>query len=194
MTKHLATLPPRLMDGIGLGLLLAIAGAAYMLGVHPALDRRAAADRDRALLTTELASADSAVQGLKAAESTRDAIVAKRQGTLSLEPTEQVNSRISRLTSLAAEESVAIQQLTPGNPKSEAGKPFSSVPIRVQGTGEFADCIAFLARLRDQHRDIAVPSIHLSISQPASENQAARLDMTLELVWYAAPDDSAGRK
>jgi len=194
MNTRLSAQPARVIDSVGIALLLVVFAAAYALGVHPALDRRAAAALDRATLITEHANAKAAELALLDAQARRDAIVARQGTQLVLEKAEQTNSRISRLTALAAAEMIAIQQLTPGAPTREPGKPFISVPIRVQGTGEFAHCVSFLARLREEHQDIAVPTANLVIAQPASENQPARLDITLDLVWYAAPDDSAVRK
>lgn len=194
MTGTLAKLPPRALDGIGIAALIAIVAAAYAVGVHPALDRRAIAERDAATLATETANAESAARELAAAQKLRDTVLANRSEQLALEPASQVNARIGRLTALANEEAISIQQLTPGEPTFESGKPFTAVPIRVQGGGSFMDCIEFLRRLREEHRDIAVPAIGLSIGEPASENAPAHLDMTLDLVWHAAPDGSAGRK
>ncbi len=194
MMNRLAALPPRIIDALGAGAIVLICGAAYVLGVHPALDRRAAAEQDRRTLLAELAAAASAAEEVKSAQGVRDRVLARRSESLQLERADQVNTRISRLTSLATAESISIQQLSPGAPRVETGKPYTAVPIRVQGVGAFADCVDFLRRLREEHRDIAVPSVRLAISEPASENRAARIDMTLDLVWHAAPDDSAGRR
>lgn len=194
MNTRLSAQPARVIDSAGIAMLLVVIAAAYALGVHPALDRRAAAELDRATLITESENAKAATSALQDAIARRDAILARQGTQLILESSDQANSRISRLTALAAAEKIAIQQLTPGAPTREPGKPFISVPIRVQGSGEFAQCVSFLSRLRDEHRDIAVPTASLSIAQPASENQAARLDITLDLVWYAAPDDPAVRR
>lgn len=194
MMTQLASLPPRVVDAIGLGLLIVIVGGAYVLGVRPALDRRDAAATESQLLATELANAATAVEQLHQAETRRNQILATQGKALVLERADQINTRITRLTTLAAGGGITIQQLAPGAPRAEAGKPFTGVPIRVQGGGAFTDCVEFLRRLREEHRDIGIPSVTLAISQPAAENHAARLDMTLDLVWYAAPDDSAARK
>jgi hypothetical protein len=194
MNTRLSAQPARVIDSAGIALLLVVIATAYALGIHPALDRRAAAELDRATLITESENAKAATSALQDALARRDAILARQGTQLILESADQTNSRISRLTALAAAEKIAIQQLTPGAATREPGKPFISVPIRVQGSGEFADCVAFLSRLREEHQDIAVPTASLAVAQPASENQAARLDITLDLVWYAAPDDPAARR
>lgn len=194
MIGKLEALSHRAIDAIGLGALLVVGLATYAIGIHPALDRRAAAERDAAALLTERAAAESAAAEVEAAMKLRDEIAAKQRSQILLEPASQVNARIGQLTSLASAERITIQQLAPGTPKIEPGKPYTAVPIRVQGAGTFADCIAFLQRLADQYRDISVPGIGLTISQPASENAPARLDMSLDLVWHAAPDDSAGKR
>ncbi len=194
MMSQLAALPPRIIDSIGIALALTIVGGTYVLGVHPTLDRRAAAQQDAQTLATELTTATAAAEELRVAEAKLDAARMRQSTSLVLERAEQVNSRIASLTSLAAAESIVIEQLSPGAAQTDPGRPFKRVPLRVQGSGAFADCVGFLARLRAEHHDIAVPAVNLSISQPASENQPARLSMTLDLVWYAAPDDSAARR
>jgi Tfp pilus assembly protein PilO len=194
MIRTIASLPTRALDGIGAGVILTILGAVYALGVHPTLDRRAAAELDRRTLASELAAADAAATELRNADQLREQLLSGRSRNLTLQPADQINSRIALLTELAAEQRIAIQQLTPSVAATIPGKPYMAVPMKVQGTGEFADCIAFLGRLRSQYRDIAVPSIGLTVAQPASENQPSRLDMALDLVWYAASDGSAGTK
>jgi len=193
MMARLAALPTRIIDSIGIALVLVIVGGTYVLGIHPTLDRRAAARQDAQTLATERAGAAAAAEELRTAEKALDAAQLLQSTALVLEQADQVNARIASLTSLATAESITIEQLTPGTAQAEPGRPFRRVPLRVQGSGAFAECIAFLARLRAEHRDIAVPGVNLSISQPASENQPARLSMTLDLVWYAAPDDPAAR-
>jgi Tfp pilus assembly protein PilO len=194
MIGTLTKLPPRAIDGIGIAALIALVAATYAVGVRPALGRRAAADRDAITLAAEVASADAAAAEVAAAQKRLEQLRESQVEQLTLEPASQVNTRIGRLTALASEEALSIQQLTPGTPKSEAGKPFTAVPIRVQGGGSFMQCVGFLRRLRKEHRDIAVPAIGMAITEPASENTPARLEMTLDLVWHAAPEVSAGAK
>ena len=194
MIARLESLSTRTIDAIALAILLVIGIATYAVGIHPALDRKAAAEFEAAMLVAERAAAESAAAEVAAALKLRDEIAARQRTQIALEPASQINARIAELTNLASEQSISIRQLAPGNPKAEAGKPFTAVPIRVQGAGTFMDCIAFLQQLGERYRDISVPGIGLTISQPASEKEPARLDMALDLVWHAAPDDSAGKR
>lgn len=192
MIRTLANLHKGALDGLGAGICLAMLGGAFAVGVLPTLDKRAAAARDRETLLAEQQAAHAVAAEVKRAELARDQLKAMQQDDFKLEAAGRINSRIARLTDLAARERLIVRQVEPGAVKPEPGKQFVVVPIRVKGSGEFADCVAFLHQLRAQHRDIAVPSVNLTIEQPASENQAAVLEVSLELAWYAAADDSAG--
>jgi len=194
VSKAISVLSPRAIDGLGAAALVCVLGVAYWVGVHPALDSRAVAERQRHTLLAETATAEAASQELRTARETLAALTAQAARFTPLEPALRINSRLTRLSDLAQSAEITIGQLTPSAATPEPAKRFTSVPIKVSGSGGFANCVNFLSALQEAHRDIKVSAITLTIAEPASENQAARLDMTLDLVWYAAPDDRAGAR
>ncbi len=194
MIHRLTALPARTIDAIGAGVVVAILAIAFMGGVWPALQGRVRATERARALTEARAAAQRAADEVTAAEKLRAQLVAERKDELVLQSPAMLNARLAQLTALSGASRVAVHQLNPGSQVMDASRPFGIVPIKLQGAGEFADCVELLDRLHSEYRDIGATAIKLTVARPASDEHAARLDMTLDLAWYTVRGDSAGAK
>lgn len=161
----------------------------YLLGVQPLLDRRAAAeDRKRDLSEKRQESAD-VLSALTASKRELAGVeLALAETPLRLQPMGAVNQRLARMTALASEAGLTLNEIQPG--KAALGTHYATVPIQVAGTGRFPTIVAFLNRLHTTFPDTGVTSFTLS-GAPATPN--APVAFRIDLAWHAAPIEKAGK-
>ena len=170
------------VDLTGAGICLAATLAFYFIGIQPMLHRY-----------TDLASQEST---LKAHEQIalnlgtslkifRKKLVVTRQ-TLSdspfqLKSSADVNMRIDKITTLAKECGLKLDELRPDSPTT--GPRYETVPIYLTGIGNYRTCVALLHRLRRTFPDTTITSFELA-GNPSNPKAAARF--RISLLWYAA--------
>ncbi len=158
----------------------------YSLVVGPALKARAQ-ERARAeelgpqeaLREQQENSLRRAVDRLAAAQHELEA------SPLRLEPVSQINHRHAKVTELAAETGLNLDQVTPGEqtPSSDA----VVVALRLTGRGEFPAAVLFMARLHSEFPDMAVNGFRLSANPAPGEVKGT---FVFDLAWYAASGDT----
>jgi Tfp pilus assembly protein PilO len=183
IAQRFPALPLWQIDTIGLGVCAALAGLWYCAGVHPVSE--AAASRE--VLQTELAERDAKLDGLMASRAAHQRLATKlsdqiEAGSVQLKPVEHVNARIAELNALAVRHGLRIDEVRPGAPATLPR--FITVPIRLAGTGNYAECSQFLHTLRSDLRDMGVAGFELR-GEPEAPDKPPSFAFTL--LWYAAP-------
>jgi hypothetical protein len=189
------------VDAVGVLLGLALTAIAATLAVGPRLLAHA---RSHAEQQGELeARRKDAVQVDQQTDVARrylDMLKSQTSAAVRLQPPTHINQRMGEMASLAEPCNISIAQLSPGTPPPISTTPAATgtpaptpesratiVPIKLAGTGSYADLSRFLKSLHDTFRDTAVTSLHI-IAQPdgkGSEKQVA--SFTVDFAWYAAP-------
>lgn len=163
---------------------LAITGAAYVLGVAPV--RAAAIDDGRA--RSELVRLDTEKRRLaeeyRSRRSARDVAAQALEGSVRLVPEVEINSRRAALAGLAEQSKIQIQATRPL--ATLRGKRFDLVPIEIDGVGTATDFARFAAALRAQMPDTAIRSFELSMNVSDASPR-----FTAQLVWYTLPESVA---
>lgn len=173
----------RAIDGVGLGLCLALTGLLYTVGVHPLLEQR----REQQAIMREVATEQGEVATLTASlMAVRQEYVqvqrAVADNALRLEPLSALNRRVAELTAMARDAGLAVNGVRPGRPS--VNEHYRTVPVQVAGEGSFHATEHFLKRLHEQMPDVGMWSLQL-------ERHGSDLELDpqyqIELVWYAAP-------
>lgn len=171
------------IDAIGCAVCAALAGLWYFAGVHPLSEARAARESARTLLCdrdaqiAELYASRSAFQ-----KSLRDMQERLNTGQVQLQPPEQVNTRIDQLTQLAAACNLRVDQIKPESPTVLAK--YTTIQIRLEGAGSWADAARFLHRLKEKHPDNGITGFELRGEPEASDKVP---HFAFSLIWYAQP-------
>ncbi len=188
---NVANVSSRTIDAAGVVTCLALAGGAWLLGVEPSLQaaRRQQEARQRAADTLAEAEAQEAAVVRERGTLTRGEAELRRTG-VELLGLGAANERLRKLSELAAAKGVALDKVTPGEPKP--GSRSICVPIRLGGKSTFVESVDFLRALRAQFPDIAVQGLRFSgvPADPARGLGTASLE--LMLAWHAAPAKGAG--
>ena len=106
-----------------------------------------------------------------------------------LESARNINQRIARLTSLAAGTGLNVNEVLPG--ATVRGERFDSVPVRMNGTGSYPMCVAFLCKLTRTFPDTSVGSFELA-GNPQKPGSPA--EFHVDLIWHAAAEDAGGKR
>ena len=161
----------------------------YLLGVQPLLDRRADAESSRRALSEKRQESADVLSALTTAKRELAGVEQALADTpLRLQPMGAVNQRLARMTALASEAGLTLNEIQPG--KAALGTHYATVPIQVAGTGRFPTIVAFLNRLHTTFPDTGVTSFTLS-GAPATPS--APVAFRIDLAWHAAPIDKAGK-
>jgi Tfp pilus assembly protein PilO len=156
---------------------------AYMAGIQPVLAAKEEAAQQREQLTAkreQAAQMATAVNTLQASLQTVTCSLANSK--VKLQPAQQINLRLSKLTDLAGVCGLKIEDIQPG--KTVTGLRFDMVPIRLIGSGNYRTCTQFLHQLRETFPDTAVAAWQIS-SNPQDSSSAALFRM--DLLWHALP-------
>lgn len=169
---------------------IAVAAAAYVLVVGPAMGRGELVNQRRA----QLASQQAELAALTASNKDAQTALAAAQGAvesggLRLQTRDHLNQRLADLTQLATEHSLEIAQLAAG--KSTDGARHGTVGIQLSGKGTYLACDSFLEACAEQFHDLAVISLTAS-SNP--EIPQSPILLTLDMLWFIAPDRQPAAK
>ncbi|MEX0886573.1 MAG: type 4a pilus biogenesis protein PilO [Phycisphaeraceae bacterium] len=190
---HQPRLPnPRTIDAIAVVTCLALAALVFVVGVMPLLEQR----RQQRQTRQHLAHQHQQVETTQATLSNmrdrqRDLERSLEQYPLRLEPIDNLNRRLARITEVANHAGLQLDRLRPG--RAQAGEHFQQIPVAVTGHGPYDALALFLHNAREQLPDVALRHIDIQ----GRPDPGAQTSFTLELTWYAAPgpggDTSARR-
>lgn len=179
------------IDAAGASVLLLASGLAYAFGINPYLRRSEGVAVLRAELEQTRESIDSARAALKASEEKRAGLEGRRSSApLVLSPVSQLNERMTRLAEIARSPvaRLKLQETVASVPKPEAR--YTTVPVRLSGSGSYVGFSGFLSQLHEQFRDMRVTSMKIADNPGAPGSPAV---FSVELVWYAAPRSAESR-
>ena len=108
---------------------------------------------------------------------------ALQQIAVRLEPAKLVNDRLARLTDLANECGLSVDEVQPG--QTTDGPHYQSFALKLAGSGSYPACTRFLHRLHDTFPDTAVRAMDTSNNSP--NPIVPVVSFRVDLVWYAAP-------
>ena len=103
-----------------------------------------------------------------------------------LESARNINQRIAKLTSLAAGTGLSVNEVLPG--ATTRGERFDTVPVRMNGTGSYPMCVAFLCKLSSTFPDTSVGSFELA-GNPQKPGSPA--EFHVDLIWHAEAEAAA---
>ena len=171
------------VDMAALAVIIACAMALYWFGVRPAIqanERSAAQQSQLRDQRRNLALMNSrAAEGQKALDGVRTELA---KFPVQLEPAGNVNSRIGRLTELANDHGLKVDEIEPAS--ATYGRDYGSVPIRLNGNGGYKAWTAFLHDLSKSFPDTSVDSFQLS-GKP--DTPAAPMEFRVNLIWFVSP-------
>lgn len=171
------------MDLAAIALVIAISGGFYWLAVKPVLASR---DQFEVMKSKVTGQERNASQVAARQERIRNALVTASQALQAvdphLEPATNVNSRISRLTGLAAKNDLKIDEVHPSEPGYCSD--FGTVRVALNGRGCFASWEHFLHELAQSFPDTAIESFQLS-GKP--DGLVTPIEFQVSLVWYVSP-------
>jgi Tfp pilus assembly protein PilO len=179
------------IDAAGLLVCLGLTGAAYFFGARPVLNAQSRLDEQKQLLEEQARNA-SDVEGRVLFEQKKLAEVKAKLAATSvpLFPPSDINKRLEVLAQITTGNGLTLRQLDPGAAVSQAGATrFTTVPIRIAGTGSFAGVSGFLHELLAMaYADVEVRGMTLTAGPEGGSESAFEIEMR----WYAAPVASAG--
>jgi Tfp pilus assembly protein PilO len=179
--SKLATLTCRQIDLIGGAILLIAASGLFLPSVNPLLRSESFARQQQEQLSVALRSE----KDLKAFLVDQRGRLAEINATLEkekiqLESSRNINRRIASLTKLAAGAGLSVDQILPGVPTP--GERFDRVPVRMNASGSYPTCVAFLCKLNETFPDTSVGSFELA-GNP--ENPGSPAAFEVNLIWHA---------
>ena len=158
---------------VGLTLLFYLAGVLPLSRLQAAqLEQRTELETRREKATRLAAAADTLQRRLKQVGQ------ALGEAPVQLRSARELNQRLARLTNLAGECGLAIDQTHSDRPHN--GPWYQTVPIRLAGKGAYPTCAVFLDQIRRAYPDMGVSSFELA-GEPGSNAPAA---FRFDLVWY----------
>lgn len=168
-------------------------GAVWLLAVRPLLDHAAEASRQQEALAS-LGQQQEIAQNQLADLVRRSAAAKVQIAAATVRPValSSQNQRQAQITDLA--ESIGrsragalrVEQLAWGTPVK--GARYTAVGLRLAGTATYTACREFLSAIHTQFPDTGVVAFKLAGSP---DIPGAPANLTLELVWYAAPPGAA---
>lgn len=176
------------VDAVGFGMVGVVIAGMYLAGVRPLQ----AVYADSVSLKAELWIAKNKLEESQESESratsTADELSAKlAEFDIELSSIDQMNTRLSLVTSIAEDAGVTLESVRPGaEVKTEK---YRAVAISLVGRAGYVQAGEFLEDLLNQFPDTGLESIRFERIN-AQGSIAGRLQ--LDMVWYAAPDGSAG--
>jgi hypothetical protein len=180
------------IDAAGGGAIIGVAVAAWVLGLSPAVERRA----NQTSLRGGVADIAEEARASEGSVRKRDEeLKAKRaqltQMGVQLGPLGQLNQRIQSVGDLATRSGMKLDQI--GSGKTEPLGQAVTVPVKLVGTTAYDDARIFMESLRKEFPDMAICGIKLSRGSSPLESEKPVATFELDLVWYALPAVHDGR-
>jgi len=180
----LVNLKPRHIDLVGLAVVVVASLPLLFPRVNPLFRSTEYVDQQRTQLAISLRN-ERDLNAFLVDQRTRLAEIraSLRKEKIRLESARNVNQRIASLTSLAAGTGLNVSEVLPGETKRS--NRFDSVPVRMNGTGSYPTCVAFLCKLTKTFPDTSVDSFELA-GDPQKPGDPAQFNVNL--IWYAAAE------
>ncbi len=171
-------------------LCVGVTALAYVLMVHPALQRRHLRTTqqqtmeqkhlDVTKLTGQLSSLKLQLEKIKV-----QLAVNEREGRR-LAPASAINTRLASLTDLSRQCRLDLVQIQPSD--LIEGTHYHTLPIFLAGVGSYETCVHFVERMTEQFRDTSIESIDLQ-GDPGrlTVDEKSQVRFTFELAWHTAP-------
>ena len=173
----------RTIDCVGIVVCVVCTAVVMFVGFKPVWDEQAVAARQTDLLEQQRAEVKRLATSLTTMrEQFSDTERAVQANALRLEGVDRLNHRLSRITALATECGLVIEQVEPN--ASVPTTHYVRVPVRVSGEGGFHAVRSFLHELHGRLPDFAVSSFDL-LGQPGQAHKEPQFRFLLD--WYAAP-------
>lgn len=171
------------IDAAGLAVCALLGAIWYFAGLKPLSDARAEHD----VLQEQLTDRGGALEERSGERTARLRQVAAMKtkidsGKVKLQNVDQLNKRIAEISALAGQAHLRVDELRPGAPV--ALRRYTTVPVRLDGTGSFPECVRFLHDLHEQFHDTGVVGFELRGEPEAPDKPST---FVLNLVWYADP-------
>lgn len=168
----------------GAGVCAAITLVVWFTVLSPALRQRDARIAKSNELVARRHKAGEVAGSLSAVRKKTETVESALQQTaMRLEPATLVNDRLARLTELANECGLSVDEVQPG--QTTDGPHYQSVALKLAGSGNYPACARFLHRLHDTFPDTGVRGMDTSNNSP--NPVVPVVSFRLDLVWHAAP-------
>ena len=175
------------VDLIGVALTVVLTAGAYFIQVEPLIGQRETQRATVAELGTEQHKLPDLKRTMQSVRMRLDTVKqAIAETDLKLQPASELNERLARLTQVATDNKLQIDEVEPG--KVMPGQQFETITIRLSGRGGYQDSTSFL---RDLHRampDTSVTSMDLAAGGGVGKSDAG---FSFILHWHTAPTDEA---
>jgi Tfp pilus assembly protein PilO len=183
LAERLPSLALWQIDAAGVAVCAGLGAIWYFCGLQPVSQ----ASASREVLTAQLAECDAKLDGLMNARNHHARLADSlshdiEASSVQLSAVGHLNARIADLNALASKHHLRIDEVRPAAPI--ALPRYVTVPIRLAGTGSYAECAGFLHALRGELRDMGVSGFELH-GEPEAPDKPA--NFAFSLVWYAAP-------
>lgn len=179
---NLSKTPIPALHAAGAATILAIASLWYATAIHPLEQARAERQsREAALVEQQRRLSElSSQRQVLSAEIQR--LRKQLSDRVDLLPRSRMNERLARLTELATECGLTIDELSPKDWIARGA--LAEVPINATLRGDFADIARFMNALHDRTPDVDVRSFDIG-GTPSRGSEDIRA--ALVLAWYADP-------
>lgn len=174
------------IDGAAVAACLALSLAFYFVGVRPLGGRQ----RRRAQLQTELEVQRARMQQTGRQRTAVENELSSARESLARCPVHlvsggRINHRIARLTSLATQCGLKVDEIEPGEVQSLSH--FDAIPLRLTGTGDFPTCVRLFHLLWRKFPDKGVAFLDLWVDR---DQEGAEANLRVDLIWFVAPDSA----
>lgn len=184
MNTHLTAWKSWPVYASGAGVCAAVWVMVWLTLLSPALRQREARIAKANELVARRHKAGEVAGALGAVRKKTESVEAALGRTaMRLEPATLVNDRLARLTELANECGLGVDEVQPG--EITDGPHYQSVALKLAGSGNYPAFARFLHRLHDAFPDTGVRGMDTSNNSP--NPVVPVVSFRLDLVWYAAP-------
>jgi Tfp pilus assembly protein PilO len=170
----------------GIAAIIVLSGLAYFVEVAPILRDRDSYAQSNAELADKQQTLEHLQGFIRTAQQQIKTLNDHQSSELKLQPAEEINDRISMVSSIATDQGLVLESTEPGN--AVAQPRYSTVAIHITGHGGFRQIVKFLKQLHQQLPDVAVNDVGL-----AGGADGAAVNFTLSMVWYAAPQAAVAK-
>lgn len=168
----------------GAGVCAAVSLVLWFTVLSSALQQRDARHARAKELTERRHKAGEVGGALTAVRRKADAVEkALKKTAIRLEPAALVNDRLAKLTDLANECGLSVDEVQPGH--TTDGAHYQTVALKLAGSGTFPACAKFLHKLHDGFPDTRVYTMETSNTSP--NPLVPQVAFRVDLLWYAAP-------
>jgi Tfp pilus assembly protein PilO len=171
---------------LGIAAMVVLTGLTYFAEIAPIMHDREAHTQSAAELVNKQQTLQHLQGFIRTAQQQIKTLDDQKASELKLQPAEQINDRISMISSIATDQGLVLESTEPGNAVSQPR--YSTLVIHVNGHGGFKQIEKFLQQMHQQLPDVAVNDVGL-----AGGAEGAPVNFRLSMVWYAAPQAAVAK-